>query len=611
MRARCCLAAAVVVASVAAMPSAAQAAGAGYYVSQCHDFFRATPDIGQPPIAGSYFRQNRCADSAAALEITNGGWAVINQGAQYTMTAPAGTAIVGIYLDANLRRGSGHHAQIAVFDGSSVIPLATGPDSNPSWQHYDFSGLNHPQLVLRLYCSNSSCPADSQPHLYARNISLLLADYADPSVESIGGSLLGGGWQRGTETFSAAASDAGGGVRALDGSVNESTLASAGDCNTAGMGFPYTGPIVPCIASARFDELVDTTVTPFQNGVNDVRVVGVDYPGNYTNVIERTVMVDNAQPALAFTNEQDADSAETIRADVFDEHSGVATARLFMRPADGKEWQSLETKLVDGQARASVDSSALPAGEYEFRATAADIAGNTAETTRRANGDPMKLNFPLRTPAELTAHLSRGGSKSQVVRYGTDAKAKGLLFDPSGEPIAGAKVTVVENFGAGALLRERVSQATTDERGKWRSKIPAGPSREVRVTYGGSGKFAPVGKSVGSFLVRSRATLRTSRDSIPAGETLRFNGKVRHFGARIPAGGKLLELQVRVKIGRWQTVGESFRTNENGVYRRSYRFGRQYTQDALFRFRLKVKREANWPYKRTNTGNRRVVVRAG
>ena len=321
-------------------------------------------------------------------------------------------------------------------------------------------------------------------------------------------------------------------------------------------------------------------------------------------------MVDNAPPALAFANEQDADSVETIRADVSDEHSGVGTARLFMRPADGTDWQPLETKLVDGQARASVDSSSLPAGEYEFRATAADVAGNTSETTRRANGEPMKLIFPLRKPAELTAHLNRGGSKSQVVRYGTDAKAKGLLLDPSGEPIAGAEVTVIENFGAGALLRERISQATTDEQGKWRSKIPAGPSREVRATYGGSGKFAPVGKSVGSFLVRSRASLRTSRDSIPAGETLRFNGKVSHFGARIPAGGKLLELQVRVKTGRWQTVGESFRTNENGVYRRSYRFGRQYTQDALFRFRLKVKREANWPYKRTNTGHRTVVVRA-
>jgi hypothetical protein len=172
-------------------------------------------------------------------------------------------------------------------------------------------------------------------------------------------------------------------------------------------------------------------------------------------------------------------------------------------------------------------------------------------------------------------------------------------------------VTIVENFGAGALLRERVTRATTNEKGKWRSKVPAGPSRDVKAFFGGSPRFAPSSEGVGTFLVRSRASLRTSRDSIAEGHTLRFEGRVRHFGARIPAGGKLVELQVRVKTGRWQTVGESFRTNEKGVYRRRYRFGKQYTQDALFRFRLKVKREANWPYKRTNTGQRQVVVRAG
>ena len=604
------LAVALIAVGIVALPSTAQAAGAGYYVSQCHDFFRATPDIPPASGGGAYFADNRCEAAPAALEITNGGPAVINQGAQFTMTAPPGTSIVEVHIDANLRRGNGHHAQIAVFNGSSVVPLVTGPDSNPSWQHYDFGGLNHPQLVLRLYCTNGSCPADSQAHLYARNVTVLLADYVDPSVGALGGSLPADGWQRGTKSFSASASDVGGGIRRLDAEVNGSNVASAGNCNTGNLGFPYSGPIVPCVGTASFDQLFDTSAPPFKNGANNVRVVGVDYPGNFSSAAERTVMVDNALPTLAFTNEQEVNSPETIRANVSDAHSGVAAAKLFMRAADATDWQPLETKLIDGQARAQVDSSSLPAGEYEFRATAGDVAGNAAETTRRADGDLMKLTFPLRAPVELSAHLNRGGSKSQVVRYGTDAKAKGLLLDRSGEPIVGAEVTVVEHFGAGALLRERVSQATTDDKGKWRSKVPAGPSRDVRVTYGGSGKFAPAGRSVGAFLVRSRASLETSRDSIPAGGTLYFDGKVRHFGARIPAGGKLLELQVRVKTGRWQTVGESFRTNENGAYQRSYRFGKQYTQDALFRFRLKVKRESNWPYKRTNTGHRTVVVRA-
>jgi len=609
-RAQLAFVAALTAIGLIVVPSGAQAAGAGYYVAQCGGSYRATPDIPDADGGGPYLAENRCTGAAAALEITNTGGAVINQGRQYTMTAPPGTAIREIHLDANLRRGSGHHAQIGVFDGSSVIPLVTGPDSNPSWQHYAFGGLNHPQVVLRLYCTNGNCPADGSAHLYARNLVLLLADNADPVVQGVGGSLLDGGWRRGAQSFAASASDAGGGISVLDGAINGSVVASGGSCNTGGLGFPYTGPIVPCQVNAGFNQQINTAAAPFQNGANTVRVSVSDYPGNASGVVERQVLIDNAAPGLAFTNQQDPNTAETIRADVSDQHSGVAAAKLFMRSVGATDWQPLETKLIDGQALAYVDSDAVPAGEYEFRGTAADVAGNTSETTRRANGEPMKLTFPLRTAVELRGHLNRGGSRSQVVRYGTDAVAKGLLLDPSGEPIVGEEVTVIEHFGAGALIRERVSQATTNEKGKWRSKVPAGPSRDLRVLFGGSGRFASASKGVGTFAVRSRASLRTSRESIAEGRTLRFRGKVRHFGARIPSGGKLLELQVRVRTGRWQTVGEAFRTNEKGAYRRHYRFGKQYTQDALFRFRLKVKREANWPYKGINTGHRKVIVRA-
>jgi hypothetical protein len=598
--------------SAVAAPSAAQADGAGYFVGQCWGSYRATPNVDdQEGPAGSYLMLNRCMQGPADLEITNAGGAVLNQGGQFVVTAPLGTTIREIHVDANLRRGSGHRAEIAVYDGSSVIPLVVGPDSNPQWTHYDFGGLNVPQLVLRLYCSNGNCASDGTAHLYARNIVLRLSDESEPSLSVIGGSLIAGGWQRGSQSLTASASDLGAGVSALTASVNGTVVAMGGGCDTGGLAFPYTGPIVPCQGNAGFAQSVNTAAPPFQNGPNTVSIVAGDYPGNSSGTVERAVLVDNAPPALAFTNEQDPNSPETIRADVSDVHSGIAAAKLFMRPVGASDWQGLETKVVDGQARAQVDSGALPAGDYEFQASASDIAGNTSETTRRADGDPMTLTFPLTTPVELRAHLNRGGSKSQVVRYGSDAKAKGLLLDSAGEPIAGAAVTVVEHFGAGALLRERVSQVTTDEKGKWRSKIPGGPSRNVEATYAGNPRFSSASKGVGTFLVRSRASLTTSRDTIPEGKTLHFKGRVRHFGARIPAGGKLVELQVRIKTGRWQTVGESFRTNKKGAYRRSYRFGKQYTEDALFRFRLKVKREANWPYKRTSTGQRKVVVRAG
>jgi hypothetical protein len=600
---------AITVAVLSALPGIAHAAGAGYYVIQCADFYRATPDIEESG-SGNYIKQNKCQGSDAQLQITNGGGAVINQGAQYTMTAPPGTSIVEIHLDANLRRGSGHHAEIAVSNGSSVIPLVVGPDSNPTWQHYDFGGLDHPQLILRLYCTNATCPADGQAHVYARNITLLLADHSDPAITGTGGSLLSSGWERGSRTLSASAADLGAGVSGLRATVNATQVAAAGSCNTGGLGFPYTGPIVPCAPSASLSQPLNTAAAPFHNGANELRLTAGDYPGNQADPITKTVFVDNAPPSVAFSNQQDPASPETIRAPVSDAHSGVASATIQMRAAGTEDWESLETKLAGNEARSQIDSLSAPAGDYEFRAVVSDVAGNLSVTTKRANGEPMKLHFPLKDPVELDAHLNRGGSKAQVVRYGTKAKAKGLLLDRSGHPVADQPVTITEYFGAGALLRERVSEARTDERGKWRSKIPAGPSRDVRVAYGGSSRYAPAAKGVGTFLVRSRASFQTSRENIPEGRTLAFTGRVGHFGARIPSGGKLVELQVRVRSGRWDTVGEAFRTNERGYYRRTYRFGHQYAQDTQFKFRVKVRREARWPYKRTNTVQRKVIVRA-
>jgi hypothetical protein len=86
---------------------------------------------------------------------------------------------------------------------------------------------------------------------------------------------------------------------------------------------------------------------------------------------------------------------------------------------------------------------------------------------------------------------------------------------------------------------------------------------------------------------------------------------VGHVGARIPIGGKLIELQVREGADRWNTVREAFYTKPNGHYRLAYRFGRFYLADAVFRFRAKVAREQGWPYKApAQSRSRRVTVLA-
>jgi hypothetical protein len=111
--------------------------------------------------------------------------------------------------------------------------------------------------------------------------------------------------------------------------------------------------------------------------------------------------------------------------------------------------------------------------------------------------------------------------------------------------------------------------------------------------------------------VRSKASFRTSRKRVPEGEKIVFKGKVGHVGARIPVGGKLIELQVQEGAGRWNTVREAFYTKPSGRYRLAYRFGRFYVADAVFMFRAKIAREQGWPYKApVRSRSRQVTVLA-
>ena len=167
-------------------------------------------------------------------------------------------------------------------------------------------------------------------------------------------------------------------------------------CNNGGLAWPNTGYAVPCPGSRSVNVNANTAAGPFKNGDNVVRAAAQDWTGAWGGAAQFTVKVDNENPAVAFPNAQDPEDPELIRATVDDKFSGVASAKLFMRKVGATDWTALESKVEGGEVRARVDSAALPAGEYEFRAVATDVAGNVTETTRRANGDAMKLAFPLR-----------------------------------------------------------------------------------------------------------------------------------------------------------------------------------------------------------------------
>lgn len=614
---RSLLAAAVAAAAIAAAPAPAQGAGATYNVLNCHLYSRGGDDPGnnvQVLPRGSYTAQDKCTQGISdwSYQLKSAGPASGGQGARLHFFAPPGTAIVGYSLEHDMRTAEGHYADIAVVDfGGGAYVDYRAPNEPGGFRSFGRFGLDHHQVVIDFYCSRpGGCVQSNAAHAFVRNVELYLADAHDPAITNLGGSLLGGGWLRGGHRLVGTGADYGSGVEYLIAYVNEAELGGASTGCSAGNN--YTGAFVPCPASAGFDLPRDTAQGPFHNGANKVAIKAEDFAGNVSWSSEHTVLVDNAQPELAFASGQDPADPELIRAPLSDAHSGVASAQLELRAVGQPSWQPLDSTLAEGELRARVDSASLPPGEYEFRATASDVAGNSVETTKRADGQPMRLTFPLRADVDLRAHLSPGGGRRVTVGYRRDAKAAGRLLDAGGEPMAEQEVMVIEDFGAGALISERVRTVTTDEKGRWRSTLPGGPSRSVSVHFAGTTRHLGDRKDAGRLRVRSKAKFGVSREQVPEGERVIFRGKVGHFGARIPPGGKLIELQAKQGAGRWQTVREAFRTRASGRYRLGYRFGRFYQADAVLIFRVKVAREGGWPYKApTRSKIRKVIVRAG
>ncbi|MBK5118245.1 MAG: hypothetical protein JJE23_15200, partial [Thermoleophilia bacterium] len=110
--------------------------------------------------------------------------------------------------------------------------------------------------------------------------------------------------------------------------------------------------------------------------------------------------------------------------------------------------------------------------------------------------------------------------------------------------------------------------------------------------------------------VEGMAKLRIARKRVAAGERARFIGRVGALGARIPAPGKVVELQVREPgAARFRTVGDALHTGRLGRVRAGYRFRRFYRRPTRFEFRLKVTRQAGWPYRApTHSRARKLTV---
>ncbi len=351
---------------------------------------------------------------------------------------------------------------------------------------------------------------------------------------------------------------------------------------------------------------------------------------NSATATETPMRLDDVPPGLAFEPVPDPTAAElpgSIAATVSDEHSGPASGTIEYKRLNADRWLELPTGLQRGESALSASLVAavpenLDPGTYVFRAEAKDGAGNTASTTRRADGAEMALR---KTPSPVGPsrpaagrgegggpglHVPAPGAKTRLfaklrwrhrrgprvtVPFGAGAALSGRLLNAAGAGLAGRRLRVVSRPSRGALTRRRVRVIRSGRHGGFHLALPSGPSRRITVVFPGSRGLAGARRPALALRVRGAATLGAAPRSLQTGGSVRLWGRVRTRGAPVPRRGKLVAIQYFENESRlWRPVLVT-RSDHSGRFHARYRF-RYVTGTARIRLRAVALAEERWPY---------------
>jgi hypothetical protein len=322
-----------------------------------------------------------------------------------------------------------------------------------------------------------------------------------------------------------------------------------------------------------------------------------------------SVRIDRTAPRLAFANAQDPSDPDLVRARVADQLSGPDQSRGRIgvrRVGSGDRFELLPAMpSADGELRARWESDAFPEGEYEFRATGYDLAGNASATTRRQNGAAMVLANPLKTTTALRAGFHLHGPR-RTIPYGRRILLDGRLTAGRASPLGGVPVRVVERFPVGVQPGARTWTAGTAQDGTISLRLPTGPSRSVSLAFSGSPTLARSAGPVLEMRVRSGVRLRaSSMVAEVGGAPLVFNGRLLAEPG-VSARGRAVQLQFRLPGAPWAEF-RTLQTDSRGRFRYAYRFSDDDSRGARFQFRAYVPAQESWPYE--PGGSRPALVR--
>jgi hypothetical protein len=371
------------------------------------------------------------------------------------------------------------------------------------------------------------------------------------------------------------------------------------------------------------------TTTVSGEGIHTVSGWGRDAIGNVgeaATAARATVRIDETPPRLAFANGQRPEDPELIEVAVSDALSGPGGDRgsIGVRPAGSSQgFQPLPTRTTGGGLAARWSSDDFPHGDYEFRATGFDAAGNVGVTERRADVSRMVLHNPIKIPTAVESgfggaklvwqhcHRVDGGRrcKREAVRgfdsrpalwtvpYGRSLGFGGILRTAAGAPIGGQRIEIVETFAPGADSAQRRTIVLSGADGRFDARLAPGPSRRVEAFFPGTGTLTRgSGRSV-TMAVRAGLRLRASTRAAPiGGDPVIFSGRLLAGEADVPRTGRPIELQFRVPGGAWSEF-RTVQTDRHGRFRYPYAFTDDDSRGIRFQFRAISPEQSDWPYR--------------
>ncbi len=233
---------------------------------------------------------------------------------------------------------------------------------------------------------------------------------------------------------------------------------------------------------------------------------------------------------------------------------------------------------LSGRAEVAFDTRSLANGAHHIQLALTDVAGNRTLTNA--------LNVDVQNVVDTTPVPSlrpgRVVATKRTVRARHDRRPviAATVVDATGAPIVGSPVAVETRRNVRGSRYTAGQPAVTDARGRVSLRLPSGPSRVVRLTYG---------DSVATVTVKVRAPLRLSVSP----KSTRNQGTVRLTGS--VAGTKLptrVELQA-FSGGHWfpfKTVAL-----RKGKFSARYRFTRTFSAQR-YRFRAVLHTDRDFPY---------------